>query len=600
MPLSCFGGLRLFAKSLDCWYVSFTNISVLMLIFATQSLLLCFVSWGFWRLLRRLVIKTGLDNVAGPPSGSFIKGNFAQLFDINAWKFHQEIAEQFGRVVGIHGPFGTKQLYVFDPKALHHIVIKDQNIFEETESFIETNRAFLGHGLLGTLGDTHRRQRKMLNPLFSVAHMRHMIPMFYDVANKLHTAIQISVANGPQEIEILRWMTRAALEMIGQSGFGYSFDSLVEGQDVHPFSKAVKEFLPVSFEMAFLREYIFPKVVNVGPARFRRFVVNLMPFTNIRRLRDIVDVMDATSVEIYTAKTTALAQGDEAVIKQIGQGKDIMSILMKTNMEAADEDKLPETEILGQVCDVVRLPCAVFLESASFTTFDFYRTFTFAAVDTTSNALSRILHLLATHPKAQETLRQELTKARKEHGPDIPYDALVALPFLDAVCRETLRLYPPAPTVLRVARQDVALPLSVPIKGKDGSDIHALTVPKGTNIVISILSSNRDPALWGPDVLEWKPERWMSPLPEALLDARIPGVYSHMMTFLGGSRACIGFKFSQLEMKVIMSVLLSQFRFSPSKQEILWDMGIVVTPSLKGQPSKPQLPIVIERVEQAV
>ncbi|RDB25854.1 Docosahexaenoic acid omega-hydroxylase CYP4F3 [Hypsizygus marmoreus] len=555
--------------------------SISMLITATQGLLLCFVSWGFSRLLRRLVIKTDLDNVAGPPSGSFIKGNFAQLFDVNGWKFHQDLAEQFGRVVGIHGSFGTKQLYVFDPKALHHIIIKvfrtDQNIFEETESFIAANRVSFGYGLLGTLGDVHRRQRKMLNPLFSIAHMRHMVPMFYDVGNKLHNAIQINVASGPQEIEILRWMTRAALEMIGQSGFGYSFDPLVEGQDVHPFSKAVKEFVPVSFKMAFFREYIFPKVVKIGTARFRRFVVDLIPLTNVRRLRDIVNVMDATSVEIYTAKKNALAQGDEAVIKQIGRGKDIMSILMKTNMEAADEDKLPETEILGQMS-----------------------TFTFAAVDTTSNALSRILHLLATHPKAQETLRQELTKARKEHGPEIPYDELVALPFLDAVCRETLRLYPPVPTVSRVARQDVVMPLSVPIKGKDGSDIHAITVPKDTKIVISIQNANRDPALWGPDALEWKPERWMSPLPDVLVDARMPGVYSHLMTFLGGSRACIGFKFSQLEMKVIMSVLFSQFRFTPSKQEILWEMGGIVTPSLKGQPSKPQLPIIIERVEQAV
>ncbi|RDB25864.1 Docosahexaenoic acid omega-hydroxylase CYP4F3 [Hypsizygus marmoreus] len=519
--------------------------SIPMLITATQGLLLCFVSWGSWRLLRRLVIKTDLDNVAGPPSASFIKGNIAQLFDINGWKFHQHLAEQFGRVVGIHGPLGTKQLYVFDPKALHHIVVKDQNIFEETESFIESNRVFLGHGLLGTLGDTHRKQRKMLNPLFSIAHMRHMVPIFYDVANKLHNAIQIK----PSRL-ILRWMTRAALEMIGQSGFGYSFDSLVEGQDVHPFGKAAKELVPVSFEMEFITDYILPKIVKIGTARFRRFVVDLIPLTNVRRLRDIVDVIDATSVEIYTAKKSALAQGDEAVMKQIEQAKDIMSILMKTNMEAADEDKLPETEILGQM--------------------------------------------------SYETLRQELIEARKEHGPEIPYDALVALPFLDAVCRETLRLYPPAPTVSRVARQDVVMPLSVPIKGKDGSDIHTITVPKDTRIVISILNANRDSALWGPDALEWKPERWMSPLPQALLDARMPGVYSHLMTFLGGSRACIGFKFSQLEMKVVMSVLFSQFRFTPSKQEILWEMSGVVMPSLKGQARKPQLPIVIEGVEQAV
>lgn len=62
----------------------------------------------------------------------------------------------------------------------------------------------------------------------------------------------------------------------------------------------------------------------------------------------------------------------------------------------------------------------------------------FAATDTTSTALARILHLLALHPEAQYRLREEIKNAR--HGNDIPYDQLVDLPYLDAICRETLRL----------------------------------------------------------------------------------------------------------------------------------------------------------------
>ena len=68
-------------------------------------------------------------------------------------------------------------------------------------------------------------------------------------------------------------------------------------------------------------------------------------------------------------------------------------------------------------------------------------TFTFAATDTTSTAISRTLHLLAHHKDAQDRLRQELRKARQDNdGEDISYDALVSLPYLDAICRETLRL----------------------------------------------------------------------------------------------------------------------------------------------------------------
>ena len=68
----------------------------------------------------------------------------------------------------------------------------------------------------------------------------------------------------------------------------------------------------------------------------------------------------------------------------------------------------------------------------------FIRTLVFAAMDTTSNALARTLQLLAEHPDVQEKLRREIVDAR--NGQDIEYDELVELPYLDAVCRETLRV----------------------------------------------------------------------------------------------------------------------------------------------------------------
>ena len=63
----------------------------------------------------------------------------------------------------------------------------------------------------------------------------------------------------------------------------------------------------------------------------------------------------------------------------------------------------------------------------------------FAATDTTSSALGRTMQLLAEHPDVQEKLRAEVLDAR-DSDEDIPYDRLMELPLLDAVCRETLRL----------------------------------------------------------------------------------------------------------------------------------------------------------------
>ena len=65
-------------------------------------------------------------------------------------------------------------------------------------------------------------------------------------------------------------------------------------------------------------------------------------------------------------------------------------------------------------------------------------TLVFGATDTTAIALTQILQILAEHPEAQEKLRSEIREASRSG--DIPYDELVGLPYMDAICRETLRL----------------------------------------------------------------------------------------------------------------------------------------------------------------
>jgi hypothetical protein len=125
-------------------------------------------------------------------------------------------------------------------------------------------------------------------------------------------------------------------------------------------------------------------------------------------------------------------------------------------MEASEEDKLPDSEVVGQVVsypgnfhvhfltsfltDVVCI-FSFLKDSPNLYECSYLRTLIFAAMDTTTNALSRSLQLLATHPEVQEKLRQEILTALEENGgQDLSYDEMVSLPFLDAVCRETLRL----------------------------------------------------------------------------------------------------------------------------------------------------------------
>ena len=78
------------------------------------------------------------------------------------------------------------------------------------------------------------------------------------------------------------------------------------------------------------------------------------------------------------------------------------------------------------------------------------------------------------------------------------------------------------------ARKDVVLPFSEPIEGLDGTMMNEVVVPKNTLVFVAIRSCNRNKAIWGDDAEEWKPERWLSPMPSAVKEASVPGVYANL------------------------------------------------------------------------
>lgn len=102
--------------------------------------------------------------------------------------------------------------------------------------------------------------------------------------------------------------------------------------------------------------------------KLKRFLVASTPSRAVRDLKRFVDTMDERSYAIYYDKRRALLTGDEALKQQIGEGKDIMSVLracfscrlnsiltvsaVRANIEAAVEDRLPEEEVIAQMSSV--------------------------------------------------------------------------------------------------------------------------------------------------------------------------------------------------------------------------------------------------------
>jgi hypothetical protein len=93
------------------------------------------------------------------------------------------------------------------------------------------------------------------------------------------------------------------------------------------------------------------------------------------------------------------------------------------------------------------------------------------------------------------------------------------------------------------------------------------------------------------------PDRWISGVPDAV--KTIPGVWGPVLTFINGTHACIGYRFSLIELKIILHALVSEFSFALAVEVndiIKKSTGIVMRPHLLSEEEKgAQLPLLVER-----
>ncbi|KAF6751678.1 cytochrome P450 [Ephemerocybe angulata] len=519
-----------------------------------QALATFTLAWVTWRVLRRFFRPDPLADVPGLKPPSWIAGSLAEIFHSDAWDFHDSMSEKYGGVFKCQGFFGAPVLYVHDPTALRYIATKDQSLFEGTDDMILAQKIVFGPGLLSTIGSVHRKQRKVMNPVFSTTQVRALRPVSYDVAHELSESLSRQISQGMSTFDMLDWMERVVLETTARGILGSTFDALNETLNP-PYLVSLKNFIRVMTfsEFIFPRLLILPYICNIGPAWLRRWLVDVLPWKNLHVLRDMVDTMHNTSLELLRSRQGGV-DGHKARVSDDGGRPDILTVLLKANLAASEEDKMSESELLGQIT-----------------------TITFGALSTTASALSRLLWVLCENPDVQEKIRQEVSDALKG-GRDIEYDALISLPLLDAVVKETFRVYTPLPLIVKQSTTDTVIPLSKPYLSADGSTFSEIPIAPKTYIVVALSACNRDSAIWGDDAREWKPERWLKPLPDTVTNAKIPGVYSNQMSFYGGPKACIGYKFAELEIKTIMSLLLSKFRFSFGQKQIIWKMNGINQP----------------------
>ncbi|CAD5121143.1 DgyrCDS9678 [Dimorphilus gyrociliatus] len=168
-------------------------------------------------------------------------------------------------------------------------------------------------------------------------------------------------------------------------------------------------------------------------------------------------------------------------------------------------------------------------------------TFMFEGHDTTASGLSWCLYNLANNPEIQEKARREVLMIFEEKGSDnLEWDDLSKLSYLTRVIRESLRLSPPVPFVSRQVTEEKTL--------SNGQKINV-----GTPVSLSIFAIQRDEEEWpNPEIFD--PDRHL----KDSKNKRDPFAF---VAFSAGPRNCIGQNFAMNEMKIVMAVLLKNFRF---------------------------------------
>ncbi|KAK5072387.1 hypothetical protein LTS08_008127 [Lithohypha guttulata] len=352
-------------------------------------------------------------------------------------------------------------------------------------------RRILGNGLVVAEGQPHKSMRKAVAPAFSGKQIRDLVPLFYE---KGRAFVEVLAEKSPDgAVEITTQMSKVTLDIIGSTGIGMDFDT-IHNQDN---------------KLAQLYEII------TGPDRgpiVLFFLINaFLPPVLVENMYGTRYARVANAVRTLRHEVRGLLQEKKQSL-EMKQQNDIIATIMRSGDFSDD-----------YLCDQLL-------------------TFFAAGHDTTAVSLTWTLYLLSLHPEKQDILRKE---CQKLGGPNkLDAEELERLPYLNAVCNEVLRLYPPVPGTARRAVVDT----------KVGSQV----LPKGTFCFIPMWTINRLPSLWGDDVNDFRPERWLDG-PQASLGGA-ESAYA-FLTFLYGPRSCIGQQFARVEMKCLLLALILRFRF---------------------------------------
>jgi len=279
--------------------------------------------------------------------------------------------------------------------------------------------------------------------------------------------------------------TSFTLDVIGKTMFSVDFESMLSG---HPFAINFQTYMELAYQHA------------VNP--MSRLLHPTSNFNRSRAAKYLHSFVDQIIANRISLRNSTSAQGKGA--------KDLLDLLLDAQ-DPASGVGLTSEEVKDQ------------------------------AITFVSHTLAFAIALIATHPHVGARIRQELDEVLGDGKTVDKYEQAAKLPYLTAVIKETLRMYPIVPELNRVLSED--------------TNIGGYDVPKGTRVLLGIIALHYNPQVWK-NPTSFDPERFLQNE-----DNDVAGFFAHT-PFGYGRRSCIGQNFAMLELRMALAALVRRFDFA--------------------------------------
>jgi len=388
--------------------------------------------------------------------------------------FFQNLAQQYGDIA--YFKLGVQDAYFLNhPDLIKEVLVTNTQHFMKGLALQRAKR-LLGQGLLTSEGEFHRRQKRLAQPAFHRARIAAYGESMVDYAARMRERWQDGAT-----LDISEEMMRLTLAIVGRT----LFDADVE-------SDAVEVGQAMSVVMELFNTITIPFFE----------LLQRLPLPQLRRFEKARDKLDKIVFRMIEERRSS------------GEDRgDLLSMLLLAQDEEGDGGQMTDAQLRDELM-------TIFL----------------AGHETTANALTWTWYLLSQNPDAEAKLHAEIDEVLGGRLPtvaDVP-----SLVYTEHVLAESMRLYPPAWALGRMALTDV--------------EIGGYTVPQRSLVLMSQFVMHHD-ARYFPEPNRFDPERWTA-------EARDHRPQFSYFPFGGGPRRCIGEGFAWMEGILLLATIAQQWQ----------------------------------------